>query len=66
MMLILNSEQKGKELMINSELGGCPAREAQLSLRPKLSTLSPPPLHGLVHGLPQPILVVADVVMRQT
>lgn len=65
MMLILNSEQKGKELMINSELGGCPAREAQLSLRPKLSALSPP-LHGLVHGLPQPILVVADVVMRQT
>lgn len=61
----MNSEQKGKELTINSEPGGCPARVAQLSLWPKLSTLSPP-LHGLVHGLPQPILVVADVVMCQT
>lgn len=64
-MLVLNSEQKGKELKIKSDPGGIPARVPQLSLRPKLFALSPP-LHGLVHGLPQLILVVADVVMRQT
>lgn len=64
-MLVLNSEQKGKEVKIKCDPGGIPARVPQLSLWPNLSALSPP-LHGLPHGLSQPIPVVADVVMCQT
>lgn len=63
-MLVLSSEQKGKELRVKGDPGGRPARVPQPSLRPVLLALSPP-LHGLAHGLPQPFLVVADVVMRQ-
>lgn len=43
---------------------GLDAAPSRPSLRPALRAL-PPPLHGLTQGLQQPLLVVANVVLRQ-
>lgn len=66
-------KQGGQRVSLKKESGAMGARlepqaRAQQPPRPSLGPAPlalPPPLHGLTQGLQQPLLVVADVVMRQ-